>query len=93
MHISQLHEYLSFCSDRLTAQTQTVLSSIVFATGLWFSLIMLLRCTLKVLLSYHGWIFEPHGKMSMSTKLWMVNTNTHTLSHIVMKNHLERKNF
>ncbi|TSK38336.1 Carnitine O-palmitoyltransferase 1, liver isoform [Bagarius yarrelli] len=30
-------------SDRLTAQTQTVLSAIVFATGLWFSLIMLLR--------------------------------------------------
>ncbi|KAB5574738.1 hypothetical protein PHYPO_G00212490 [Pangasianodon hypophthalmus] len=58
-------------SDRLTAQTQTVLSAIVFATGLWFSLIMLLRYTLKVLLSYHGWIFEPHAKMSMSTKLWI----------------------
>ncbi|KAM9481838.1 carnitine O-palmitoyltransferase 1, muscle isoform 1-T2 [Clarias gariepinus] len=58
-------------SDRLTAQTQTVLSAIVFATGLWFSLIMLLRCTLKVLLSYHGWIFEPHGKMSMTTKVWI----------------------
>ncbi|MCJ8733154.1 hypothetical protein PDJAM_G00219900 [Pangasius djambal] len=58
-------------SDRFTAQTQTVLSAIVFATGLWFSLIMLLRYTLKVLLSYHGWIFEPHGKMSMSTKLWI----------------------
>ncbi|KAI5623826.1 carnitine O-palmitoyltransferase 1, muscle isoform, partial [Silurus asotus] len=58
-------------SDRLTAQTQTVLSAILFATGLWFSLIMLLRYTLKLLLSYHGWIFEPHGKLSMSTKLWI----------------------
>ncbi|KAK3570590.1 hypothetical protein QTP86_023651 [Hemibagrus guttatus] len=58
-------------SDHLTAQTQTVLSAIVFATGLWFSLIMLLRYILKVLLSYHGWIFEPHGKMSMSTRLWI----------------------
>nr|AFO11021.1 muscle carnitine palmitoyltransferase 1 [Tachysurus fulvidraco] len=58
-------------SDHLTSQAQTVLSAIVFATGLWFSLIMLLRYILKVLLSYHGWIFEPHGKMSMTTKLWI----------------------
>ncbi|GAA6092011.1 carnitine O-palmitoyltransferase 1, muscle isoform [Tachysurus ichikawai] len=58
-------------SDHLTAQAQTVLSAIVFATGLWFFLIMLLRYILKVLLSYHGWIFEPHGKMSMTTKLWI----------------------
>uniref|UniRef100_A0A4W4ER82 Carnitine O-palmitoyltransferase 1, muscle isoform n=1 Tax=Electrophorus electricus TaxID=8005 RepID=A0A4W4ER82_ELEEL len=51
--------------------SQTVLSAILFATGLWWSLILLLRFTLKVLLSYHGWIFEPHGKMSSSTRLWM----------------------
>ncbi|XP_062860356.1 carnitine O-palmitoyltransferase 1, muscle isoform [Trichomycterus rosablanca] len=58
-------------SDRFTAQTQTILSGILFATGLWFSLILLLRYTLQALLCYHGWIFEPHGKMSTVTKLWM----------------------
>lgn len=27
---------------------------------------------LKLLLSYHGWMFEPHGKTSFSTKAWVV---------------------
>lgn len=58
--------------DYLSAQTRAVLSAILFATGLWLSLIYLLRYTLKALLSYHGWIFESHGKMSTSTKLWLV---------------------
>ncbi|KAG7454332.1 hypothetical protein MATL_G00258530 [Megalops atlanticus] len=58
-------------SDYLTVQTQTIVSAILFATGLWLSLIFVLRYTLKVLLAYHGWIFEPHGHMSCSTRLWM----------------------
>ncbi|KAF3688926.1 Carnitine O-palmitoyltransferase 1, liver isoform [Channa argus] len=57
--------------DCMSAQTQAVLSAILFATGLWLSLIYLLRYTLKALLSYHGWIFESHGKMSTTTKMWL----------------------
>uniref|UniRef100_A0A3B3DAG7 Carnitine O-palmitoyltransferase 1, muscle isoform n=1 Tax=Oryzias melastigma TaxID=30732 RepID=A0A3B3DAG7_ORYME len=56
----------------MSAQTRAVLSAILFGTGLWLFLIYLLRYTLKALLSYHGWIFESHGKMSSSTKLWLV---------------------
>uniref|UniRef100_A0A8C1WE29 Carnitine O-palmitoyltransferase 1, muscle isoform n=1 Tax=Cyprinus carpio TaxID=7962 RepID=A0A8C1WE29_CYPCA len=48
-----------------------VLSAILFATGLWLSFIFLLRYILKALLSYHSWIFESHGKMSFSTKIWL----------------------
>uniref|UniRef100_A0A673AAW7 Carnitine O-palmitoyltransferase 1, muscle isoform n=1 Tax=Sphaeramia orbicularis TaxID=375764 RepID=A0A673AAW7_9TELE len=51
--------------------TRAVLSAILFATGLWLFLIFLLRYTLKALLSYHGWIFESHGRMSTSTKVWL----------------------
>uniref|UniRef100_A0A671L335 Carnitine O-palmitoyltransferase 1, muscle isoform n=1 Tax=Sinocyclocheilus anshuiensis TaxID=1608454 RepID=A0A671L335_9TELE len=58
-------------SEFMTVQTQTVLSAILFATGLWLSFIFLLRYILKALLSYHGWIFESHGKMSFSTKVWL----------------------
>ena len=61
------------CSDYLTAQTQTVVSAVVFATGLWLVLIMLLRYTLKALLSHHGWIFECHGRKSFSTRVWLVH--------------------
>ncbi|KAA8590211.1 hypothetical protein FQN60_014145 [Etheostoma spectabile] len=57
--------------DYISVQTQAVLSAILFATGLWLFLIYLLRYTLKALLSYHGWIFESHGKMSTSTKVWL----------------------
>ncbi|XP_061628989.1 carnitine O-palmitoyltransferase 1, muscle isoform isoform X1 [Phyllopteryx taeniolatus] len=55
----------------LSVQTRAVLSSLVFASVLWLFLIYLLRYTLKALLSYHGWIFESHGKMSASTKVWL----------------------
>uniref|UniRef100_A0A4W5KTC8 Carnitine O-palmitoyltransferase 1, muscle isoform n=1 Tax=Hucho hucho TaxID=62062 RepID=A0A4W5KTC8_9TELE len=58
-------------SGYMTVQTQTVLSAILFATGLWLSLILMLRYTLKTLLSYHAWIFESHGKISFCTKLWL----------------------
>uniref|UniRef100_A0A8C8J1C9 Carnitine O-palmitoyltransferase 1, muscle isoform n=1 Tax=Oncorhynchus tshawytscha TaxID=74940 RepID=A0A8C8J1C9_ONCTS len=56
----------------MTVQTQTVLSAILFSTGLWLSLILMLRYILKALLSYHAWIFESHGKISFCTKLWLV---------------------
>uniref|UniRef100_A0A672GXK3 Carnitine O-palmitoyltransferase 1, muscle isoform n=1 Tax=Salarias fasciatus TaxID=181472 RepID=A0A672GXK3_SALFA len=55
----------------VSVQTRAVLSAILFATGLWLFLIYLLRYTLKALLSYHGWIFESHGKMTTSTKMWL----------------------
>uniref|UniRef100_A0A8C4HCX4 Carnitine O-palmitoyltransferase 1, muscle isoform n=1 Tax=Dicentrarchus labrax TaxID=13489 RepID=A0A8C4HCX4_DICLA len=55
----------------MSVQTRAVLSAILFATALWLFLIYLLRYTLKALLSYHGWIFESHGKMSTSTKVWL----------------------
>ncbi|XP_062245689.1 carnitine O-palmitoyltransferase 1, muscle isoform [Platichthys flesus] len=57
--------------DCISGQTRLVLSAILFATGLWLFLIYLLRYTLKALLSYHGWIFESHGRMSTSTKVWL----------------------
>lgn len=57
----------------MSVQTRAVVSAILFATALWLFLIYLLRYTLKALLSYHGWIFESHGKMSTSTKVWLVS--------------------
>ncbi|KAG2459931.1 CPT1A palmitoyltransferase, partial [Polypterus senegalus] len=56
----------------MAIQTQTMLSAILFSTGLWISLIFILRQMLKLLLSYHGWMFEPHGQISRSTRIWAV---------------------
>uniref|UniRef100_A0A6Q2XVB3 carnitine O-palmitoyltransferase n=1 Tax=Esox lucius TaxID=8010 RepID=A0A6Q2XVB3_ESOLU len=50
---------------------QTVVSVLVFSTLLWLSLILTLRFCLKLLLSYHRWMFEQHGHISATTKLWV----------------------
>uniref|UniRef100_A0A8D0G1G8 Carnitine O-palmitoyltransferase 1, muscle isoform n=1 Tax=Sphenodon punctatus TaxID=8508 RepID=A0A8D0G1G8_SPHPU len=60
-------------SRYLGIRSRTLLSGMLFSTGVWLSGILLCRQTLKLLLSYHGWMFEPHGKMSRSTRLWAVS--------------------
>lgn len=62
----------SSCSCYFNLRQQTLLSALVFSTGVWVLGIWLRRQMLKLLLSYHGWMFEPHGKTSFSTKVWVV---------------------
>uniref|UniRef100_A0A7N6AW10 carnitine O-palmitoyltransferase n=1 Tax=Anabas testudineus TaxID=64144 RepID=A0A7N6AW10_ANATE len=52
-------------------QCQVVLSAVLFSTMLWLLLIFTMRLCLKQLLSYHRWMFEQHGKMSTTTKVWV----------------------
>lgn len=68
--IDALKESLPY-RDSISPQTRAVLSAILFATALWLFFIYVMRYSLKALLSYHGWIFESHGKMRTSTKLWL----------------------
>uniref|UniRef100_A0AC34R2U8 Carnitine O-palmitoyltransferase n=1 Tax=Panagrolaimus sp. JU765 TaxID=591449 RepID=A0AC34R2U8_9BILA len=48
------------------------LAVIVAGALLWFLLIQLLRLSIKLLLTYKGWMYEnPHsGKISLQTKIW-----------------------
>uniref|UniRef100_A0A452UUH9 carnitine O-palmitoyltransferase n=1 Tax=Ursus maritimus TaxID=29073 RepID=A0A452UUH9_URSMA len=55
----------------LCCQTKNVVSGVLFGTGLWVALIITMRYSLKVLLSYHGWMFAQHGKISRATRIWM----------------------
>uniref|UniRef100_A0A665VFD6 carnitine O-palmitoyltransferase n=2 Tax=Echeneis naucrates TaxID=173247 RepID=A0A665VFD6_ECHNA len=55
----------------LGAQGQTMVSALLFSTLLWLSLILALRFCLKLLLSYHQWMFEQHGRISNTTKVWV----------------------
>ncbi|XP_065485800.1 carnitine O-palmitoyltransferase 1, muscle isoform [Caloenas nicobarica] len=55
----------------LGMEGRTAVSAVLFSTGVWLSAVLLFRQALKLLLSYHGWMFEPHGKMSRSTKIWV----------------------
>lgn len=56
----------------MSSQTKNVVSGVLFGTGLWVALIVTMRYSLKVLLSYHGWMFAEYGKISRATKAWMV---------------------
>ncbi|XP_019906736.1 carnitine O-palmitoyltransferase 1, liver isoform isoform X2 [Esox lucius] len=66
--IAKIREHLPVS---LSVQGQTVVSVLVFSTLLWLSLILTLRFCLKLLLSYHRWMFEQHGHISATTKLWV----------------------
>ncbi|XP_021101441.1 carnitine O-palmitoyltransferase 1, brain isoform isoform X2 [Heterocephalus glaber] len=48
-----------------------VLAAALFASCLWGALIFTLHVALRLLLSYHGWLLEPHGAMSSATKTWL----------------------
>ncbi|KAG9342935.1 hypothetical protein JZ751_015151 [Albula glossodonta] len=69
--ISKIQEHLPV-SGSLSTQSQMVVSAVLFGTLLWISLIFAMRLCLRQLLSYHRWMFELHGKISLTTKVWAV---------------------
>lgn len=56
-----------------TPYTRTLFSMAIFSTGVWMMGIFFFRQTLKLLLSYHGWMFEMHGQTSHLTRVWAVS--------------------
>lgn len=46
-------------------------SCILFSTLMWLGIILFLKYMLKLLLMYHGWMYEARGKISLRTKLWL----------------------
>lgn len=69
-----------FFSSQMSTQCQAVVSAVLFSTMLWLMLIFTMRLCLKQLLSYHRWMFEQHGKMSTTTKIWVVSALSHLLT-------------
>ncbi|XP_054454336.1 carnitine O-palmitoyltransferase 1, liver isoform-like isoform X2 [Anoplopoma fimbria] len=68
--IAKIQEHLPV-SQSMSSQCQTLVSAVLFSTMLWLLLIFTMRLCLKQLLSYHRWMFEKHGKMSNTTKVWV----------------------
>ncbi|KAK1789371.1 hypothetical protein P4O66_015300 [Electrophorus voltai] len=59
-------------SRYITTDGQRAVGGILVATGLWVTIIFIMRNVLKRLLSWHGWMNNRHGSMSLSTKIWLV---------------------
>uniref|UniRef100_A0A8C2GJP6 carnitine O-palmitoyltransferase n=1 Tax=Cyprinus carpio TaxID=7962 RepID=A0A8C2GJP6_CYPCA len=70
--IAKIREHLPLRGAEPVVVLWTVLSVLLFSTLLWLSLILALRFCLKLLLSYHRWMFELHGRISTKTKVWAV---------------------
>ncbi|XP_072277910.1 carnitine O-palmitoyltransferase 1, liver isoform isoform X1 [Pyxicephalus adspersus] len=68
--IEKINQALS-TTGYMTSQTSNIVSGVIFGTGLWVALFTTMRYSLKMLLSYKGWMFEEHGKLSTTTRLWM----------------------
>uniref|UniRef100_A0A803T978 Carnitine O-palmitoyltransferase 1, muscle isoform n=1 Tax=Anolis carolinensis TaxID=28377 RepID=A0A803T978_ANOCA len=60
------------CRRCLGVRSRSLLSALIFSSGAWMLGVLLRRQALRLLLSYHGWMFEPHGKTRPSTKIWAV---------------------
>ncbi|KAF4081211.1 hypothetical protein AMELA_G00158840 [Ameiurus melas] len=59
-------------SKYITEETQHIVGGMLIGTGVWVTVIFIMRNILKCLLSWHGWMYNRHGTMSISTKLWLV---------------------
>ncbi|XP_053092780.1 carnitine O-palmitoyltransferase 1, liver isoform isoform X2 [Pangasianodon hypophthalmus] len=59
-------------SKYITEDTQRIVGGMLIGTGVWVTIIFIMRNILKSLLSWHGWMYNRHGSTSISTKIWLV---------------------
>ncbi|XP_028263273.1 carnitine O-palmitoyltransferase 1, liver isoform isoform X2 [Parambassis ranga] len=59
-------------SRYMSTESQTIVGGVLVGTGLWVTIIMIMRNVLKCLLSWHGWMHARHGSVSWSARLWMI---------------------
>lgn len=70
--ISPLSVFVFVHSQYMSTDSQRIVGGVLVGTGLWVTIIMIMRNVLKCLLSWHGWMHARHGSVSWSTRLWMV---------------------
>ncbi|XP_066523085.1 carnitine O-palmitoyltransferase 1, liver isoform isoform X2 [Hoplias malabaricus] len=59
-------------SKYITEDGQRIVGGVLIGTGLWVTIIFFMRNVLKSLLSWHGWMYNRHGTVSIGTKAWLV---------------------
>uniref|UniRef100_A0A672MY48 carnitine O-palmitoyltransferase n=1 Tax=Sinocyclocheilus grahami TaxID=75366 RepID=A0A672MY48_SINGR len=59
-------------SKYVTEEGQRIVGGVLIGTGLWIAVTFVMRNVLKYLLSWHGWMFNRHGSLSLKTKIWLV---------------------
>ncbi|XP_059190782.1 carnitine O-palmitoyltransferase 1, liver isoform isoform X2 [Centropristis striata] len=69
--IAKLGQHIPI-SRYMSTDSQRIVGGVLVGTGLWVTIIMIMRNVLKSLLSWHGWMHARHGSVSISTRLWML---------------------
>ncbi|XP_041853521.1 carnitine O-palmitoyltransferase 1, liver isoform isoform X2 [Melanotaenia boesemani] len=69
--IAKLGQHIPI-SRYMSTDSQRIVGGVLVGTGLWVTIIMIMRNVLKSLLSWHGWMQARHGSVSWTTRLWMV---------------------
>ncbi|KAK5928295.1 hypothetical protein CgunFtcFv8_013368 [Champsocephalus gunnari] len=69
--IARLGQHLPI-SQYMCEDSQRIVGGVMVGTGLWVTIIMVMRNVLKCLLSWHGWMHARHGSVPLSTRLWML---------------------
>ncbi|KAG7473793.1 hypothetical protein MATL_G00099670 [Megalops atlanticus] len=59
-------------SRYMSEESQRLVGGVLVGTGLWVTIIFIMRNVLKCLLSWHGWMHARHGQVSWKTRIWMV---------------------
>ncbi|XP_051975584.1 carnitine O-palmitoyltransferase 1, liver isoform isoform X1 [Xyrauchen texanus] len=59
-------------SKYITEEGQRIAGGVLVGTGVWFAIIFVMRNALKYLLSWHGWMNNRHGSLTLKTKIWLV---------------------
>ncbi|XP_013061441.2 carnitine O-palmitoyltransferase 1, liver isoform-like isoform X2 [Biomphalaria glabrata] len=68
--IQLIHLHIPYVNSASSSLLGLYISTIVFGTLIWIAKFLVLKYLLKLLLSYHKWIYEVHGRTSFTTKLW-----------------------
>uniref|UniRef100_A0A665U6S6 carnitine O-palmitoyltransferase n=1 Tax=Echeneis naucrates TaxID=173247 RepID=A0A665U6S6_ECHNA len=71
-HYPCFHLSVSVHSRYMSTDSQRIVGGVLVGTGLWVTIIMIMRNVLKCLLSWHGWMYVRHGSTSWSARLWMI---------------------
>ncbi|KAJ8249095.1 hypothetical protein GJAV_G00231120 [Gymnothorax javanicus] len=59
-------------SRYMSEESQRLVGGVLVGTGLWVTIIFIMRNALKCLLSWHGWMHCRHGHVTFKTRLWMI---------------------
>ncbi len=49
-----------------------IVACTLVGTGIWLVTVAFRKFTLQFLYSYHGWMYESHGKGTLKSKIWTV---------------------